>query len=474
MIDSVNTRLSHTKITSKLGVLAVSSTTQYVLLAGVILLAIVMRFYKLGEWGFWIDEWHTLRHINQRWGDPFLPLSFRLIGLTINGLGLSDWTARLAPNILGIVALPLFYFPIRKLFGAAVGLLAVTLLALSPWHLYWSQNARFYTALILFYGLGAILFYLWLETDRVRYLVASLLLMGLAAMERMNTVLFGPAVVVYFLALLALPFGRPRGFHWRNMFFLGAPVLAFALYQILGTNLVRNMTQFILGRQHNPVRVFLSIIYDIGLPLFLLALLGGAYLIVRKNRAGLYILISALAPVLVLVAISPFTQTFSRYVFMTLPFWAILGAVAAKEIFVNTQKQARILALGIVLILFADPISQDVLYYTYQNGNREDFKGALTWVSERMQPGDLLVSTRPELAGYYLGIAAIDSNQIDLDGILASGDRAWFVMDSRTHISDELQSWLDASSQLMEVFDVHIPGKTMYMRVYLWDPVGYG
>ena len=37
-----------------------NSGLQYWLLAGITLLALILRFYKLGEWSFWIDEIFTV------------------------------------------------------------------------------------------------------------------------------------------------------------------------------------------------------------------------------------------------------------------------------------------------------------------------------------------------------------------------------------------------------------------------------
>jgi hypothetical protein len=172
------------------------------------------------------------------------------------------------------------------------------------------------------------------------------------------------------------------------------------------------------------------------------------------------------------VLLSPFTQSFSRYVFMTLPFWAVLAAAAAVEVFRLVGRPARVLALGLVLVLLADAASQNVLYFTTQNGNRENYKAAYTFVASEMQPGDWVVSTRSEIADFYLGMQTVDSNRIDLDGILASGRPAWFVMDNRTHVSEELQSWIPANTRLRGVFDVYVPGRPMEMRVHYYPGAG--
>ena len=151
---------------------------QYSLLGMITLIAALLRFYKLGEWSFWWDEMFTLRDV-QNIFDNFgvrTSLSFMLINVVLNALGISEWSARLVPAIFGILSVPILYFPVKKMFGPAVALITGSLLALSPWHLYWSQNARFYTALLLFYTLALLTFYFWIEEDRLGYLLLTMIL----------------------------------------------------------------------------------------------------------------------------------------------------------------------------------------------------------------------------------------------------------------------------------------------------------
>jgi mannosyltransferase len=470
MINRIYSRTADTTPSGLLSGVLVNTTYQYIVLAAITLVAAGLRFYNLGEWGFWIDEVLTQGYVLRDQGSLWFPISFRMIYVSLMVLGISDWSVRLVPALIGIITIPALFFPMRKFFGPVVALLAVALLALSPWHLYWSQNARFYTALLLFYALGSFAFFQWLETDRLRYLFLAGVMMLFAAMERLNTVYFGPVVVLYLLALLKLPFGKPAGLNLRNLLLMAVPVLLVGFYLVFGIGAISDFATWIYGRVHNPIRVLMSLIYDIGLPLFLLGLFGGAYLLQQRSRLGLFIVLNALVPVILLTITASFTQSFSRYAFMAMPFWAVLGAVAAKELFAQSQKHVKVLALGVVLVLFADAASQNVLYYGFQNGNRENFKDAFAMVQERGLPTDHVVSTRPEIAAHYLGVQAIDSNRIDLDGIEAAGERTWFVLDSRTHISDRLQSWVDEKAKLKGVFDVHMPGKEMLMRVYLFAP----
>jgi hypothetical protein len=238
-----------------------------------------------------------------------------------------------------------------------------------------------------------------------------------------------------------------------------------------GSSLVAAFADTFLGHQHNPVRVLLSMIYDVSLPLFVLGLFGGIFALLQRNRAGVFHLLAAVIPLALLVLISPFTQAFSRYVFATLPSWIILAALAAKELLFQTQKSARILAAGVLLLAAADPISQDVLYYTYQSGNRPDWKGAFAVVEANMLPGDQIMVTRQEMAEYYLGNAGIWIEDVAPKDVVRSGKRTWFVVDNGTgFVTNKLQAWLDTETRLVSVRDVYLPGKPLTMRVYLYDP----
>jgi hypothetical protein len=226
---------------------------------------------------------------------------------------------------------------------------------------------------MLFYTLGQFFFFFWLETDRLPHLLISGLFLFLAFLERSVALFIIPVVIVYLGALWIFGMGKPPALRWRNVLILGGMALLGAFYLFFKSNAIAGFSENIFGHRQNPVRVFLSVIYDLGLPMFIMALFGGVLLILQKSRAGLFFLVGAVVPLVILVLISPFTQAFSRYVFLTLPNWVILGAIAVKELLVQKPVQVKLFGLAILVLLCADAFSQNVLYYGYQNGNREDF-----------------------------------------------------------------------------------------------------
>jgi len=362
----------------------------YILLFLITILAAAFRFYKLGQWSFWIDEIYTVNHAVRHFSSLKLilnnvppatdsvPLSALLTAQFLNIWGINEWSARLASTIIGILSIPILFFPVRKLFGRQVALITALLLAVSTWHIFWSQNARFYTSLLLFYSLALITFYFGLERNKPGYFVAFYVLIYAAFSERVFSLFIFPVMAVYLIALWAFRFEKPVGLNLKNVSVLLLPILAGGLveaYSWISTGASRffaDLDWFFLYRNDDPMRLLGNISFNIGVPLMVLALFSGFFLVLRKDRAGLLMLTNALIPMVIIVAANPFIFTKDRYVFMMLFSWIVLAAVGIRELFVHVNGSHKWLAAGVLVLLLADAGSQNLLYYRVNNGNRGD------------------------------------------------------------------------------------------------------
>lgn len=446
-----------------------------------------LRFFKLGDWSFWGDELYTIRDALYAVSSPGLhPVSFVLTGFALNLLGISEWSARLVSALIGIVSIPILYFPTRKIFGTGTALVSGALLAISPWHLYWSQNARFYTAMLLFYTIALFLFYFALEEDRPAYLLLSLVFVGLAFKERLTALLFVPVVVTYIMALLALPWlgysvGRPKGLRWRNMLlffgpsFLGGAYFAFPEL----SNWSRWLESF--GRiNNNPVWLTAGVVFYTRVAVICFGLAGLGYLLLhsraRLRRTGLLLGASALVPLILIAGVSLVHYTANRYVFISLTSWIILASVAALALWKTIQRQehgwaANLLVLGVISILFIDPMGENLLYYRYQNGNRDDWKGALTYVAQHRQPNDGVIVGHHLVGDFYLNEPTVDIYSLTLEDLQTLDRRTWLVEDMNVpERRPEMHDWILKNAQLVGSFDVHVRARTFVMRVYLFEP----
>jgi hypothetical protein len=440
--------------------------------ATIVALGFGLRFFRLGKWSFWPDEIFSFGTRSDGFNDSILrrSLATDLIGLTVRTLGPSEWSARLVPALIGVATIPLLYLLLRRCLSFPGALFAITLLALSPWHLYWSQNARFYTLLFLFFNLGLLLFYLGIEEDRPWYLVAALVAFGLAARERLVALIGMPALVTYLLLVVLLRYERPRGLNIRNLAIFFGPALLAGSVLVLpyATNLGAWMSGF--GRLNNsPFFLAAGTAYYVGLPLAVFAASSGLYLAARKERLALLLSLSAMLPLLILMATSLFQYTANRYVFFSLFSWLALAGMGFQVLWLHLAKDARIWALVVALALLAAYAGDLFQYYTLQNGNRDDWRSAFAYVAEHGQPGDRVTSTSYDAFAYYLGEPYVyrpwnEEEQATSD----AGTRTWYIEDMTVSelFPSQLAAMADHAQQQAE-FDVRLPGRTFRMRVYL-------
>ena len=466
---------------------------QLPLLAAITLLALVLRLYRLGEWSFWIDEVFTVNRIEHHYSSltlvlenlpprtNWLPLSLLLTAVATNFWGVSEWSVRIVPALIGVLSIPVLYFPIRKVSGTSVALIASLLLAFSPWHVFWSQNGRFYAALMLLYTVTLLVFYFGLEKNRPLYLIAGLPLFYLALSERMLAGLLLPVVVVYLLLLLVLRLPLPKGINAKNLLILSVPVIAGMMIEIHG-RLVLGYSRFLgdadafVGQViDSPVRILLLIFFSIGLPIVVSALFSGGWLVWQRDRAGLFWLASAVVPVIFLVGVSPWTFVVDRYALIALPAWLVLTAVTIERLFTWLPRQGVWLGTAVLSLLLAQAAGDHLAYFALNNGNRLDWRGAYQYVADHKAPEDLIASDRPEIALYYLdeNETVIDLSQISVTDLAALEQTVWFVVDSHGiwAIPPANKEWLEENAELLFVWYLRVR-EQIDLKTYRYEPPG--
>jgi hypothetical protein len=199
---------------------------------------------------------------------------------------------------------------------------------------------------------------------------------------------------------------------------------------------------------------------------------GGWFFLRQKNRAALLLAIAAIFPILAILALSPIQYTANRYAFIALTSWLILAAAGAWELFKRVEKGAQVLAFGALLILLLEPVSEAVLYYRYQNGNRDNWKAAFTLINRLKEADDQVVVTNTLLGDYYTdGKGTVNYRALDLENLATDGRRYWFVEDNNVgEKSPTTLRWLQQNAELKAVFDVHVRARVFKMRVYLYEP----
>ncbi len=452
------------------------------LLAAITFLAAVLRFYRLDAWSFWIDEIFTVRRAQIHILDGSIanfwrqPASLFLVAGALRLFGVSEWSARLAPALIGVLTIPVLYFSIRRMVGSASAVIASLLLAVSPWHIYWSQNARFYTALFLLYLLAYVGFYRSLEEARPSLMGMTLLFLFMAFRERAFALFLVPVALSYLMLLSWKYFESPPGYSRRTILMFLLPLLGYGVYTLLsfaaGDNppLVDTIRGFWGRPIDDPFRLASFISFDLGIPLICASLLGAWQRFRIRDRAGLYLLAGALVPIFIALALSPFVFVKDRYVFLALPGWIVLAAAAVRNLSASLPDRSNFFALGLLLLLVADAAGDNLLYFTVANGNRRDWRSAFALIAQRRQPADVVVSTWPELGAYYLDDEVQPMNGLAPEQVRQSGRNYWFVADSEAvWVTGAIWPWVINNAELISVSSPRtVEDNTLW--VYRYDP----
>lgn len=118
----------------------------------------LLRFYRIDEKSIWLDESFSLWIARQslwdgwRWlidVDQHPPLYYSLLHLWIRLVGSLEGPVRALSAIASTLTIPVFYAACKRLLDRPTATLAVGILALSPFHVQFAQEARMYALLTL-------------------------------------------------------------------------------------------------------------------------------------------------------------------------------------------------------------------------------------------------------------------------------------------------------------------------------------
>jgi uncharacterized membrane protein len=193
------------------------SSTALAVLVAITLVAALARAIGLGS-GLWLDEANSLTKVfrlpfgemlRSYKGENDHPLYSMLAHASMALLGESAWSVRLPAALFGVATVPMLYLLARRIAPRTESLASAAILAVAYHHVWFSQNARGYTAVAFFtvFGLWALL--RAVETGRMRDFALYGLGTGLAACIHLTMVFvsIGHALA---LALFGLTRATPR------------------------------------------------------------------------------------------------------------------------------------------------------------------------------------------------------------------------------------------------------------------------
>jgi mannosyltransferase len=160
----------------------------YILIT-ILFLGLILRIYNLGTESFWCDEGFSsmisrssLFQIAQQTSqDSHPPLYYFILHYWINLFGVTEFSIRFLSVIFGFFAILMIYMVGTLIFNKNVGIISSLILALSAFHIYYSQEARMYSLMTLL-TLLSIYFFIKLINGGsfkfiIGYILSSILLM---------------------------------------------------------------------------------------------------------------------------------------------------------------------------------------------------------------------------------------------------------------------------------------------------------
>ena len=434
---------------NKQGVSRSKSTAWSAALVGILLLATGVRFYLLGDQSLWYDETDRvfiaslpLQQLFSTMAEEtlgYLPLYFLLQKPFVRPF--SETMARFPSVCVGILAVALMAQVGRKLWGREAGLASALLLALSPFHIWFSRDAGFY-ALVALSSVGTLYFFLRLLHDR-----SPRLWVGLTVFTALGicTHYFAFILPVVQLVYLMLTLRRNHLMLRRWIF---SQVVAFLPLTPWYVFVVRR-GEFYFGSAAlvppTPIELVYTL-WNFGIgytgeltPLVVLSLvafggilvLGLVSLFKRRPAWGsLLVLWFALPVIITYLMALRLPMYVDRYLISALP---ALFLIVVEGLVALGRHWGR---LGLAILVMATAAGTARIYYD-PIYDKEDWRGVAQYVEQHEQPGDLIMPVlfqylTPLLGHYYRGQmpvepALIGNQERDLEALVANHRRVWLI-----------------------------------------------
>ncbi len=379
-------------------------------LLGLALVLAAARFLRLGEWSLWHDEALTLHDLSDLLAGratPSHPLGVGLVALWTRAVGAawpSEVDLRLLPALAGALSIPLTAWAFRPFAGRRRAALAALLVAASSWHLYWSQNARFYTFALTLSLLGGGLYLRGLWRGRFGPLAAGLLAWALTPGMHLSGLLVPVGLVAGTAVLPWLRVGLPpEAARVRRRLLAGA-----ALLVLVGAAVAAPRWGEYLGKK--GIASLGAGVVHFGLttgwyvtPLLGTAALAGAWVALRRRDPFDALVLAGVVAALAAAALASTVAVVSaQYVFCLLPWIAVLATAPLGALDRPGEGARAAPAVVYAALLVLPALAGLAMYFGPYAGERPRWRDAYRYVWNERGPDDLVLGANSPVGEYYL------------------------------------------------------------------------
>ncbi len=461
------------------------------------ILGATLRFYHLNS-GLWYDEIKTvldsvrlplLQIITHFPGNNDHLLFSVLAHLSTTIFGEHSWSIRLPAVIFGIASIPMLYLVGITVTSRLEALLATSILTVSYHHVWFSQNARGYTALLFWVLLATFLLLQWLLHNKKAPLVGYAVVAALGSYTHLTMVF---VVVAHALSCAYILFvQRNSGDEhqdWRH------PVASFVMGGILTVFLyapvLADMQSFFVhtpapANVATPTWALWSTIsgLQLGFGTVWAVAIGGiiagiGVLDYFKQRPAIVYLFVLPAPVTLALAVAMGRPIFPRFAFFLIGFGLLVSVRGATTIgnwiAARTKHSSSLRRLGsgmaVALTISAVGLSMRSLPYGYRYP-KQDYHHAIDFVEENKETADL-VATLGKTASIpihdYFGKPWLRIDTSDqLHEARIQGRKVWLIHTMAAYTKKRmpaLWSSIQRNCRQLESFDGTVANGTIYVH----------
>lgn len=469
------------------------------------LLALALRFYRVGDWGFDSDEVFMQRDsINLRLGNP-RPLMYVLNHYLVQPLmPLNELGIRLLPAISSVLAVPAFYLLVRRLVGTRAALFGALFITASPLMVYYSQFGRYWSLVFLLCTIYPCALYLAIRDGNARMGALGAVTAVLAILAHpVSILLFGGLAVWFVVSYLTrdriAQLWAQRGVRW-------AVLVAAVLIVVIVVRFVPLLQSWIHAHDKVPLserggefllhtprgrgvkQMSLLLAFTVNLtPALVLAGALGLYLLWRERERTLAVLLVSLFVVqigfIALVSLRTAVSTF--YLVPAIPV-LFIGAGVFLDRLIGLCAGVRppwLVAAAVTIMILA--AGAPTLISQYRDGQRWDFRGASRWLQPRLEAGDVIYSDQPQVVGHYLPGKPVARLVADPDRLALArqvvrqngGEALWIVAPAPSHAFrtnprlNTLNDWIYGNCQLRHTVGVgRVDFRQNFLQIFRCPP----
>ena len=443
----------------------INNRTLYILF-GILALSTLLRLYHINFQSLWIDELYSIvptapenslqSVIEYSKGDQ-PPLFFIYLHYIFKIFGYNEIVGRIACAFIGLLSIPIIYYLGKECHNKATGVFAALLTGVNYFHIYYSQELRFYSMAFLFSTLSYLFFVrAFKRNDLINFVGYAIFTIGLLYIHYYGMIIFFGQGLTF---IVLLKYKRDIKFIILSICAGLAIVAAFSPWlPIIFNDLTDVLPHIKIPEPHFVIKYFYyytgkdaltTSLFCFFIFLFFKAFYSYNSLSIENKSVYLIVLIwivwSYLFPYIRSILVTPMLA--DRYTIITLPAWIILLAL-------GWEKMRNLkLKYGFPIILVLSSIINLIFFRQYYSIIKKDqWRDASQIVISKNYSHYPVYSTYPWHFSFYF------RNSIDKVKDLYSADYAsdkqfWLL---QAHVpEEEMESDIKQLNKSFEIIERH-------------------